>query len=513
MNMKPLLLMILDGWGIRKDKTHNGIELAQKPFFDSLIKNYPNTAIDASGPAVGLPQGIMGNSEVGHMNLGAGSIVYTGLSQIYQAIENGSFFKNQFLLQAIHAVKGTGKNLHLMGLLSDGAVHSHQDHLYALIQMAKSEGVNNVFIHCFMDGRDTAPEDGIKYIDALEDKLKEIGVGKIASVCGRFYAMDRDKRWDRVEQAFDMLTGSLTEGEISAREIVQKSYDQNLGDEFIKPKVVLHNGKPVGSVQDGDAIIFYNFRADRAREISHALVTKNFDGFKRKKEPQLSAFVCMAPYDQALSAPVAFSPNLPTRIFPEIISEKGLRQLRIAETEKYAHVTFFFGGGREGVFKNEERVLIPSPREVATYDLKPEMSAGAIADAVIPLINEDKTDVVILNFANADMVGHTAKEDAIIRAITYLDTCIKKVVEAVLKKDGTVLVTADHGNSEETVDKNGKPHTAHTTNLVPFIVVSNQLSVKLKSAGGRLCDVAPTMLKILGIDKPKEMTGDSLIIN
>lgn len=501
--MKPLVLIILDGWGMRAESAHNAIALAKKPNFDRYWHHYPHCLLDASGPAVGLPQGIMGNSEVGHMNMGAGRVVYTGLSQVYQAIGDQSFFKNKALLQACDAAKKHDAALHLMGLVSDGAVHSHQDHLYALLELAKRRDLSRVFVHCFTDGRDTPPFDGSQHIQKLQEKMDGMGLGKIASVSGRYYAMDRDQRWERIDRAFEVMTGKNQEGASSAGQIVEKSYSEGKGDEFIEPKAVLdEQGKPVGPVCNNDAVIFFNFRADRARQMTRRFVENG---------PKLSAFVCMAPFDNNFDLPVAFRPQTPKRVFAEIISEEGLRQLRIAETEKYAHVTFFFNGGVDKIYAKEERILVPSPRDVATYDQKPEMSAMTVTDVVMRKLDADSFDVVILNFANTDMVGHTAVLPAIIRAVETVDVCLGRVVESVLAKKGCVLVTADHGNAEETVDEQGRPHTAHTTNLVPFMLVCDALkNIQLQEAPGQLCDVAPTMLKILEIKKPKEMTGVSL---
>lgn len=511
MSKTPLALIILDGWGHRLEKKDNGIELAHKPFFDSLTKKYPHTLIDGSGPAVGLPVGVMGNSEVGHMNLGAGRVVFTGLSQIYQAIEDGSFFKNPALLQAANTVKKNGSTLHLMGLLSDGAVHSHQDHLYALLEFARLNGITSVAIHCFMDGRDTPPNDGVKYIKQLQEKIAELGVGRIASVCGRFYAMDRDKRWDRVEQAFGAICGEAKNTTDDVLSYLEVSYKKGEGDEFVKPVVVTSSNKPVAKLNKNDALVFFNFRADRAREISHAFVDLDFQGFDRRGQELPALFVCAAPYDSTLSVPVAFTPHLPQKTLPEILEKNQLTQLRIAETEKYAHVTFFFSGGRETVFQGEDRALIPSPREVATYDKKPEMSALLVKDELINRIKSEKYDVIICNFANTDMVGHTAIPTAIIKAVETVDECLREIIPHILAKGGTALVTADHGNAELMVDANGEPMTAHTTNLVPFIVVSEKYQHRKIRAGGRLCDVAPTMLEILGVEKPSEMTGESLL--
>ena len=509
--MKPLVLIILDGWGVRDEPKDNAIASAKKPAFAKLWSSSPHTTLQASGPAVGLPDGVIGNSEVGHMNIGAGRIVYTGLSQIYQAIEDKNFFSNPALLAAVEAVRKNRSRLHLMGLLSDGAVHSHQDHLYALLDLAGKEGMKEVFVHCLMDGRDTPPRDGMKYVAQLEGEMKKRGIGKIATVAGRYFAMDRDKRWDRVEKAYDILTGSSKSGERSAKEILEKSYKEGVGDEFVIPSAVLDpKGEPCGPVRDGDAVIFFNFRADRAREMTEALTAPSFSGFTRKKFSKLSAFVCMAPYDGRFPLPVAFAPTFPKRIFPEVISEKGMTQLRIAETEKYAHVTFFFNGGVDRVFPGEERMLVPSPREVATYDLKPEMNACGITEKVLMAIASRKFGFILLNFANADMVGHSAKPAPITRAVEVIDACLGKIVPAVMATGGEVVITADHGNAEQMVDERGEPLTAHTLNPVPFILVSRERrGIKLKP--GRLCDVSPTLLELLGIPKPKEMTGTSLI--
>ncbi len=506
--MKPLVLMILDGWGIRAENKDNGINLASKPRFDHLWNSSPHTQLLAHGPAVGLPVGIMGNSEVGHMNIGAGRIVFTGLSQIYQAIDNGTFFTNEALIKAVDA--GQNTSLHLMGLLSDGAVHSHQDHLYALLKLAHQRGVKNVFVHAFMDGRDTPPQDGLKYIDQLEEQMRVIGVGKIASVSGRFYAMDRDNRWDRVEKAFKAMMGNQMPQALSARAAVEESYKLGKGDEFVEPRVIVHNGQPVGPVKEQDSIIFFNFRADRAREITRAFTDTAFTEFKRVPHVKLSAFTCMAPFDETFHLPVAFLPSLPNQTLGDVISEAGLHQLHIAETEKYAHVTFFFNGGREKSLEGEDRILIPSPREVATYDLKPEMSATKVADGVIESLQNKKHDVIIVNFANPDMVGHTAKEGPIVDAIQVVDACIGRVADAVKQAGGTLVITADHGNAEQMIDENGQPHTAHTLNPVPLIVVSPNTSIHLKE-GGRLCDIAPTVLNLMNLPVPDEMTGKSLL--
>lgn len=507
----PLTLIILDGWGHREDKTDNGIELAHKPYFDSLLKNYPNTLIDGSGPAVGLPEGIMGNSEVGHMNLGAGRVVYSGLSQIYKAIEDGSFFKNAAFQKAMTQVQNSNSTLHLMGLLSDGAVHSHQDHLYALLELAKQNGIGDVAVHCFLDGRDTPPNDGVKFLGLLQEKMARLGVGRIASVCGRYYAMDRDQRWERVEKGWWALCGSSANVTEDVLAYVKSSYARGVGDEFVEPVVVTDaNGKSTRLKKD-DAVIFYNFRADRAREISHALTDIEFLGFDRGKEVCPAVYVCMFPYEKNIPAEVAFWPNYPKRILAEILSENKIRQLRIAETEKYAHVTYFFNGGVDKAYDLEDRVLILSPKEVPTYDQKPEMSAYLVRDELIKRVREEDYGVIICNFANTDMVGHTAKKEAIVKSVEAVDQCLAQIVPEILAKGGEVVITADHGNAEQMVDKNGEPMTAHTTNLVPFILVSERFKSSLLKSGGRLCDVAPTLLKMLNLSQPPEMTGQSLI--
>lgn len=508
----PVVLIILDGWGHRDELKHNGILQAKTPFFDSLMESYPHTLIDGSGPAVGLPQGIMGNSEVGHMNIGSGRIIFSGLSQIYKAIEDESFFSNEALLKAVHQAKEKNSTLHLLGLLSDGAVHSHQDHLYALLQLAKREGVKKVAVHAFMDGRDTPPQDGAKYMRHLLKKIDEIGVGRVASVGGRFFAMDRDKNWDRVEKGFQAMTG-VTENRIKDPvRYIEASYKKDVGDEFIEPAAVEDSKGQVVSVASDDAMIFFDFRADRARQISHAFCDETFEGFARKNMQVPAVYVCMAPYDNELPGPVAFYPSYPQETLGEIVSKQGLKQLRIAETEKYAHVTFFFNGGIDEVFAGEERLLIPSPKEVPTYDLKPEMAAHEVKDGLINQIQAKDFQLAVCNFANTDMVGHTAKPAAIKKAVETVDQCLSEIVPAVLQKNGVVFITSDHGNAETMVDDNGEPMTAHTTNLVPLICVSEHgQSFELES-GGRLCDVAPTLMQFLGLPQPAVMTGRSLIL-
>lgn len=511
-NKKKLLaLIILDGWGHRNEKKDNGIALAKKPFFDSLWQNFPHTLIDGSGPAVGLPTGVMGNSEVGHMNLGAGRVVYSGLSQIYKAIEDGSFFKNLALNRAVTQVKTKNSALHLMGLLSDGAVHSHQDHLYELLKLAKQNAVSDVAIHCFMDGRDTPPNDGIKYLQQLEEKTGQIGVGRIASISGRYFAMDRDRRWDRVEKGFWAVCGKSKNVTSNVLAYVKASYAKGVGDEFIEPVSLMNQAGQSTKIKSDDAVIFFNFRADRARAISHAFTDAEFTHFDRKDQPQPAVYVCMAPYEKNISAEVAFSPNYPKRILAEILAENKIRQLRIAETEKYAHVSYFFNGGVEKIFDLEDRVMIPSPKEVSTYDRKPEMSAFLLRDELVKRIESGGYGVIICNFANTDMVGHTAVPAAIIRAVESVDQCLSEIVPKILERGGEVIITADHGNAEQMVDERGGPMTAHTNNLVPFILISERhKSARLKN-GGHLCDVAPTMLDLLQVPRPPEMTGQSLL--
>jgi 2,3-bisphosphoglycerate-independent phosphoglycerate mutase len=508
---QPLTLIILDGWGHRDEKKDNGIALAKTPFFDSLINKYPHTFIDGSGPAVGLPEGVMGNSEVGHMNIGAGRIVYTGLTQMYTAIENGSFFENPALMKAIKQAKTNNSTLHIMGLLSDGAVHSHQDHLYALLQLAKQNSLKKVAIHCFMDGRDTPPKNGALYLQKLLDKIAEIGVGFIASIEGRFWAMDRDNRWDRNEKAFVAICGRAKTKIENPVAYLKESYAAGIGDEFIEPASVIQQNSTTTSITEKDAMIFYNFRADRAKQISRAFCDPAFSCFDRKKQLLPSVFVCAAPYDKDIAAPVAFLPNYPKKTLGDIISTQNLTQLRIAETEKYAHVTFFFNGGQNAVFRGEDRCLIPSPKEVPTYDKKPEMSAFKVKNEMLARLNLNKYDFIVLNLANADMVGHTAKPEAIIKAVETVDACLSEIVPRITDVGGTALVFADHGNAEEMLAPNGEPMTAHTTNLVPFILVSNKPDTIQLKEGGRLCDIAPTVLDLLSFSQPEEMTGQTLI--
>lgn len=510
MSKKLTMLMILDGFGENLNNEGNAVNLAKKPNIDKLRKICPVSHIDASGAAVGLPDGQMGNSEVGHTNIGAGRIVYQKLTKITKSIEDGDFFSIPEFTEAIENVKKNNSKLHIMGLLSDGGVHSHQRHLYGLLELAKRKGLdNNVFIHAFMDGRDTLPASGEGYIQELQEKMKEKGVGKIATLSGRYYAMDRDKRWDRVEKAYNAIIrgeGVLAKDPIQA---IEESYQQEIFDEFVVPTVITDaNDQPLAKIESGDSVIFFNFRPDRARQLTRAIVDDKFDGFKTDKLD--IDFVCMTEYDDTMpNVKIAFKPEELTNTFGEVVSKLGKKQLRIAETEKYAHVTFFFNGGREEPYPGEDRILVNSPK-VATYDLQPEMSAYEVTEKVVEAINSEKYDTIILNFANTDMVGHTGNIDAAIKAVEAVDKCVGEIVEAVQKQNGVLLITADHGNAEQMIDyQTGEPLTSHTTNLVPLILVGME-NVELKD--GRLCDLTPTMLDIMEEQKPKEMTGESLLI-
>ncbi len=500
---KPLVLMILDGFGIA-DKEGNAIVAANTPQLDKILKENPVTKIGASGMDVGLPDGQMGNSEVGHTNIGAGRIVYQELTRITKSAQDGEMDKNPALVKAMESAKANGKALHFMGLLSDGGVHSHNTHLYSLLEMAKRMGLTKVFVHCFLDGRDVPPSSGKDYVAQLLKKLEEIGVGKVATVMGRYYAMDRDNRWERVEKAYAAMV--YGEGEKAQCPVcaVQNSYDKEVTDEFLVP-TVCEGAEPVC---EGDSVIFYNFRPDRAREITRTLVDPDFAGFERKKGFFPLNYVCMTQYDATMpNVDVAYKPESLENTFGEYISQKGLTQLRIAETEKYAHVTFFFNGGVEKQYPGEERILVKSP-SVATYDLQPEMSAYEVTDKMVEAVKSGKYDALILNFANCDMVGHTGVFDAAVKAVEAVDTCVGRVVDAVKEMGGCVLLTADHGNADKMVEEDGSPFTAHTTNPVPFCVINHPCTLR---EGGRLADIAPTMLKILDLPQPAEMTGESII--
>lgn len=500
---KPTALIILDGYGIAKDKKQSAIDAAATPVMDSLFEKYPHNKIYASGLDVGLPDGQMGNSEVGHTNIGAGRIVYQELTRITKSIEDGDFFENEAFLKAVKNAKDNNSALHIMGLLSDGGVHSHNTHLYAIVELAKKMGLEKVYVHCFLDGRDVGPTTGADFIKSLDEKLSEIGTGKIASVMGRYYAMDRDNRWERVVLAYNAMVKG--EGNVAddAQTAVRESYKNDVTDEFVIPTVI----RGGDTIKSNDSVIFYNFRPDRAREITRSLVDENFDGFEREFFPL--CYVCMTQYDKTMpNVDIAFKPTKLTNTFGEYISSKGLTQLRIAETEKYAHVTFFFNGGVEKEYENEDRALIASPK-VATYDLKPEMSAYEVADEVAERINSDKYDVVVLNYANCDMVGHTGDFAAAKAAVEAVDECLGKTLDAILAKDGCALVTADHGNADEMFDDNGDVVTSHSTNPVPLIMVNYDAKLKPE---GRLADIAPTLLDMMGLEKPSEMTGESMLI-
>lgn len=511
MSKKPTVLMILDGFGLNDNQKANAVYEAKKPNIDALMKEYPYVEGQASGLAVGLPEGQMGNSEVGHLNMGAGRIVYQELTRITKEINDGDFFKNVAILKGMENVKKNGSNLHLMGLLSDGGVHSHITHLYGLLEMAKREGIKNVYVHCFLDGRDTAPTSGKGFVEALQAKMKEIGVGEIASVIGRYYVMDRDNRWDRVEAAYKVLAAGEGNKATDAVAAVQASYDADKNDEFVLPTVIEKDGAPVASIQDKDSVIFFNFRPDRAREITRTFCIDDFDGFARGARKE-TTFVCFTEYDLTIpNKEVAFTKVDLKNTFGQFLAANGKTQARIAETEKYAHVTFFFNGGVEEPNKGEERILVKSPK-VATYDLQPEMSAYEVCDKLVGAIKSDKYDVIIINFANPDMVGHTGIESAAIAAIEAVDTCVGKAVAALKEVDGQMFICADHGNAEQLLDyTTGEAFTAHTINPVPFILVNYDAAYTLRE-GGCLADIAPTMIEMMGMTQPVEMTGKSLLI-
>lgn len=507
---KMYALIILDGFGLNDKKEGNAIKLIGTPFVDELLSKYPHTQIGASGLDVGLPDGQMGNSEVGHLNMGAGRKVYQELTRISKEIADGDFDKNSELLTAIRNAKAAGKKLHVWGLLSDGGVHSHIEHLFALVKLAKKEGLDNVYIHAFLDGRDTPPKSGIEYIRQLEAFLKEEAFGKIATVSGRYYAMDRDNRWERVEKAYSAIACGEGNYAASAKEAVEDSYLQGVNDEFVLPTVIVEGEKPVATVENGDSVVFFNFRPDRAREITRAFIQKDFDSFQRKTGYLNPYYVGFTQYDASfkeLGIHTAFLPQNLKNTLGEYLSKLGKTQLRIAETEKYAHVTFFFNGGVEAANPLEDRILVPSPK-VATYDLQPEMSAPTVAEKALAEIESGKYDVMILNFANCDMVGHTGVLEAAEKAVKAVDECLRKVVTAILSEGGEVIVTADHGNADKMIADDGSPFTAHTTNPVPFIVVRDG-DFELKE-GGILADVAPTLLKMMDVAIPEEMTGHPL---
>lgn len=511
MSKKPVVLMILDGYGLNNNCDHNAVCEARTPVMDQLMSQCPYVKGNASGLAVGLPDGQMGNSEVGHLNMGAGRIVYQELTRITKAISDGDFFTVPEFLQAVENCKKNNSALHMWGLVSDGGVHSHIGHIYGLLELAKKNGLEKVYVHCFLDGRDTPPASGKSFVEALEAKMKELGVGKVASVSGRYYAMDRDNRWDRVKRAYDALTKGEGNQAQSATAGIQASYDAEKNDEFVEPFVVTENGAPVAVVEDGDSVIFFNFRPDRARELTRAFCDDEFTGFEREKRLNLT-YVCFTDYDETIKNKlVAFKKESIVNTFGQFLADHNMTQARIAETEKYAHVTFFFNGGVEEPNKGEDRILVPSPK-VATYDLQPEMSAPVVCDKLVEAVTSGKYDVIIVNFANPDMVGHTGIEDAAIKAIETVDACVGRTVDAVKEMNGVMFICADHGNAEQLLDyETGEPFTAHTTNPVPFILVNADPACKLRE-GGCLADIAPTLIELMGMEQPKEMTGKSLIV-
>ena len=511
MSKKPTVLMILDGYGLNESEKGNAVAEAKTPVMDQLMKEYPFVKGNASGMAVGLPDGQMGNSEVGHLNMGAGRIVYQDLTKITKAIQDGDFFENKALLSACENVKANDSSLHLMGLVSDGGVHSHIEHIYGLLELAKRQGIEKVYVHCFLDGRDTPPASGKEYVEQLEAKMKELGVGEVATVMGRYYAMDRDNRWDRVEKAYRALVYGEGEQAASGPAGIQASYDKDTTDEFVLPTVVMKDGKPTATVKEKDSIIFFNFRPDRAREITRTFCDDEFTGFDRGERVK-TTYVCFTEYDVTIeNKEIAFVKEEITNTFGEYLAAHGLKQARIAETEKYAHVTFFFNGGVEEPNEGEDRILVKSPK-VATYDLKPEMSAYEVCDKLTEAIRSGKYDVIIINFANPDMVGHTGVEAAAIKAIEAVDECVGKAVAAIKEVDGQMFICADHGNAEQLIDdETGEPFTAHTTNPVPFILVNADPAYRLRE-GGCLADIAPTLIQLMGMEQPKEMTGKSLLI-
>ncbi len=512
MRKKPAVLMILDGYGLNDKTEGNAIAEANTPVMDKLMAECPFVRGNASGMAVGLPDGQMGNSEVGHLNMGAGRIVYQELTRITKEIEDGTFFENPALLDAVNNCKKNDSSLHMFGLVSDGGVHSHNTHLYGLLELAKRNGLSKVYVHAFLDGRDTPPASGKGFVEELEKEMQKIGVGEVATVTGRYYAMDRDNNYDRVEKAYLALTKGEGLEAPSAAEGIQASYDRDETDEFVKPTVVKKNGAPVATIKDGDSVIFFNFRPDRAREITRSFCDDDFKGFAREKKLNLT-YVCFSDYDPTIpNKEVAFHKISVTNTFGEWIAAHNMKQVRLAETEKYAHVTFFFNGGVEEPNRDEERILVNSPKDVATYDLKPQMSAYEVCDRLVECIKSGKYDVIIINFANPDMVGHTGVEAAAIKAVEAVDECVGRAVEAVKEVDGFLFICADHGNAEQLIDyETGAPFTAHTTNQVPFILVNADPSYKLRE-GGCLADIVPTIIELMEMEQPAEMTGKSLLI-
>jgi 2,3-bisphosphoglycerate-independent phosphoglycerate mutase len=508
---KPVALIILDGFGLRDQVEGNAVAQAKKPNFDRYWAEYPHTTLTASGEAVGLPEGQMGNSEVGHLNIGAGRIVYQDLTRISKSIRDGEFERNETLLKAMHHARDNGKKLHLYGLLSDGGVHSHIEHCFALLELAKKEGLEEVYIHAFLDGRDVAPDSAKMYMEQLLAHIRRVGIGKVATVQGRYYAMDRDKRWERVEKSYRAMVYGEGPAYTDPVQAIVDSYDKSVYDEFVVPSVIVdEQGRPVGLVESGDAVIFFNFRPDRAIQLSLAFTNEEFRDFDRgPNAPRDLHYVCMTLFSESVGGYVAYKPKDLDNTFGEVLVQHGKTQLRIAETEKYPHVTFFFSGGRDIELPGETRILINSPK-VATYDLKPEMSAYEVAEAAVKEIEAERHDAIVLNFANPDMVGHSGKLEPTIRAVEAVDECLGKVVDAVLAKGGVAVIIADHGNADVMIDENGGPHTAHTTNPVPCIVTKPGIRLR---EGGILADVAPTLLELIGLPQPAEMTGKSLIVN
>lgn len=512
MTYKPVTLIILDGWGVADKKEGNAIALARTPYYDGLVSRYPHALLEASGEAVGLPEGQMGNSEVGHLNIGAGRVVYQELTRINRAIRCGELDQNPVLAEAMETALREDKPLHLLGLLSDGGVHSHIRHLFALLEMAQARGLRKVFVHAVLDGRDVPPANAKEYIQALEKKMRELGVGKIATVAGRYYTMDRDKRWERIEKAYRAMVAGDGLKACWAQEAVERAYEARTTDEFVKPTVIVDNdGEPLGRIAAGDVLIMFNFRADRAREIVHAFVDRDFEEFERPGGYLDLTLVSMTQYDEALDVPAAFPPQNLKNTLAEFLSARGLKQLRIAETEKYAHVTFFFNGGIEKPYPGEDRVLIPSPK-VATYNLQPEMSAAHVTRTAIKRIQQNDYDFVVINYANPDMVGHTGYLQASVQAVEAVDQCLEQVIGSVLDQGGVVILTADHGNAEQMVDEeHHQPMTAHSGNKVPVFLIGAGTE-KLRLRDGSLQDLAPTVLALMGLEKPQEMTGESLIM-
>lgn len=503
----PVALIILDGLGCRKETFGNAVAQAEKPNFDRLWDNYPHSLLTASGEAVGLPDGQMGNSEVGHLNIGAGRIVYQNLTRIHKSIRDGDFYQNAAFLEAVGNAKASGKALHLMGLLSDGGVHSHYEHLFALLELAKQQGLTDVYVHGFLDGRDVGPQTGLRYVEEAERRMKEIGVGKFASISGRYYAMDRDKRWERVELAYRVLVDGIGQNALSASDGIRASYETGIHDEFVVPFAITENGQPVATLESGDSVVFFNFRPDRAIQLTSVFVREGFDAMPLSaKHPSNLSFITFTSYSDDLPTRVAFETLNLENTIGEVLSAKGLTQLRIAETEKYPHVTFFMSGGREDVFPGEDRILVNSPK-VATYDLQPEMSAYEVTDRLVEQIQNDAHDAIILNFANPDMVGHSGMLEPTIRAIEVVDECLGRIVDALHAKGGHAIVTADHGNADEVTTLEGLPMTAHTTNQVPVIVTKQGVELR---TDGILADLAPTVLKLLNVEQPAEMTGKPL---